>query len=66
MVSVRSQGCKHTAHSGCCAQILLCARENALRDKGSNSQPEDVAIMTHCSSHELLCAFFSLSTEWLM
>lgn len=65
-VAGRSQGCKHTAQSGCCAQILLCATENALRDKGFNSQLENEAIMTHCSSHELLCAFFSLLTEWLM
>lgn len=38
----------------------------ALRDRSSNSQLEDEAIMTHCFSYELLCAFFSLLTEWLM
>lgn len=58
-VAGRSQGCKHTVHSSCCAQILLCAGENALRDKGSTNQLEDEAIMTHCSSHELLCAYSS-------
>lgn len=59
-------GVQAHSQSGCCAQILLCAGENALRDKSFNSQLEDEAIMTHCSSHELLCAFFSLLTEWLM